>query len=460
MNAEDQPRLTSRRTLALLATGLAAYGVACVLTGPIGVTVVDEVHYYTEALAISHRLPLGTAQSYALANGMVPFQGPLCPPGWPAILAPFTRLTWPGPFAAAAVLHALSAMVLAALFWRRGLSPLWGLLLLAQPTLLAFSRSMMAEPLAVFQTTLLLWAAEIESPLLLGLIAGCAPLIKLSQVLAAAPFVAVWLWRHGAKPREVLLVTLGALPGLALMLWFNRTAYGHLLATGYTADYASPSQAFVWLGLGLAQLFFAWPGLPMGVLRARGEEIAGALAVVLYLSFYGYHYQGPNLLATLVVGARIHSSAIVLLLPGYAALLSSLKPKLRELSLAALLLGAIVAPFAVLGAVSRWRSHLDNLREATLANLRDCPVGYSTLALKLLVPIPSEKRLHGPEDLPTLDGDLQRGQCVDLIDPLSEPSTYRQPPVYSDAFAPLLERWPNRDATADGGTRVIWIDPR
>src|SRR5581483_11622433 len=49
---------------------------------------------------------------------------------------------------------------------------------------------------------------------------------------------------------------------------------------------------------------------------------------------------------------------------------------------------------------------------------------------------------------------------VDLIDPLSEPSTYRQPPVYSDAFAPLLERWPNRDATADGGTRVIWIDPR
>jgi hypothetical protein len=455
--------MTRRTEIFLLAAGVCAFVAACLLTHPIGVTISDEVDYFTEAFAIRHGLPLGRADSYLLSNGTIPFIGPLYPAGWPALLAPFTSLRWPWVFAVTPALHVLGTIVLALVFRKRGLSPAWALLYLAQPTLLAFSRTLMAEPLAAFQTALLLLAAEIANPFLIGLVAGFAPLVKLSQILIAGPVVAVWLWRRppDSRVRATLQATLGAMIGISGFLWFSRIAYGHWIGAGYGPTYASPMQALAWVGLGIAQLSVAWPLLTLGLLRSRAEEAAGAILPLLYLAVYGYHYRGPSLVATLVVGARLHSSAIVLLLPGYAALLAGLGRRSCNWALATLGVVAILAPFFILRAVSDRRVQLEAMHNQMLQTLRPgCIVGYSKSSLKLLLPLPPAKKVHGPEDVGRLDAALSRGECVDLVDPLSEPSTYQNPPSYPDPFATLIKSWPNRDRTPPGGVRMLWVNPR
>ncbi len=221
--------MTRRIEIQLLAAGIGAFVAACFLAHPIGVTIVDEVNYFTEAFALWRGWPLGHASSYLLANGAVPFLGPRYPGGWPLVVAPFTALPWPWPFIANPAIHVLGAGTMALVLRRRGLSPAWALLYLAQPTLLTFSRTLMAEPLAGLQTALLLLCADFENPLLLGLVAGFAPLIKLSQVIVAGPFVAVWLWRRRSLS-AAMEAGLGSTLGLAGFLWFNHNAYGHWLA--------------------------------------------------------------------------------------------------------------------------------------------------------------------------------------------------------------------------------------
>ena len=185
------------------------------------------------------------------------------------------------------------------------------------------------------------------------------------------------------------------------------------------------------------------------------------VAALVYLSVYGYHYQGPSLIATLVVGARLHSSAIVLLLPGYATLISQLGKRFCNWALVALTATAIGAPFLIFRAVSDRRLELEAMRNEMLESLRpDCSVGYSKSSLKLLLPLPPNKQPHGPGEVSKLASDLKHGTCVDLIDPLSEPSTYRDPPSYPDAFASLIEFWPHRDVSSQAGVRVLWLDPR
>jgi hypothetical protein len=453
--------MTRRNDRLLLAAGAVAFVVACVLTRPLGITIVDEVHYFTEALAIRRNLPLGKAASYVLANGMLPFHGPLYPAGWPALLAPFTELNWPWPFAATAVLHLATAAVMALVFKQRGLRPSWALLALAQPTLLTFSRTLMAEPLAVFQTALLLLIAGADSPFLLGLVAGFAPLIKLSQLVVAAPFVAFWIWHQpeGRRYRAALLAGPGAVVGLAGFLWFSKRAYGQWVMAGYLPTYLAFDRGVFWLGMGLLQLAVAWPLLILGLRRSRLEERAAILAMLVVFSFYEYHYRGPTLLATLIVGARLYSPAILLLLPGYATLLSGNGRATTAAGLAVATLAAITTPFVILRAVSSRRSQLEETRNEVLYALRPpCLLAYSKPALKLLLPLPPDKRLHGPDDIERLDADLGRGACVDLLDPVSEPSTYQHPPVYPDAFAALLDGWPHRDRSPSPGIRLFWLD--
>jgi hypothetical protein len=240
---------------------------------------------------------------------------------------------------------------------------------------------------------------------------------------------------------------------------FNDRAYGHWLAAGDSPTYATLALFFLWLGLGVVQLACAWPLLPVGLLRSRPAEAGGAIAVFLYLAAYGYHYRSEQLAATLVVGARLHASAIVALLPGYAMFLSSLSKPIRAASLGLLGIGAIALPFLVLRGVSARRAELSELRAQVLASLRPgCLLAYSDQALKLLVPLPNDKRIHGSEDVAILDADLRRGACVDVLDPVVEPSTYSTPPAYPDPFAALLSSWPKRDRSPTTEMRLFWLD--
>ncbi len=422
----------------LLPVAAGVYLVSAAVVHPVGVTITDEVQYFNEAVAIAGGRSLSERASYVLSTG-VSFEGPRYPAGWPALLAPFTRLPWPAVFIVGALLHLLGFWLFSVVLGRRGIDRRWALLYLAQPTLITFSRTLMAEPLAAVQIVVVLLAAELEAPLALGLVAGLAPLVKLSQLLAVGPFVGLWLLRRlkRGRTRDALLGALGVVPGLALYLGFNHRVYGHWLAMEGAPTYVSAGEATLWLGVGLLQLSFAWPLLPFGALRARAEELAGSIATVLYLALYGYHYRGPNVLATLVVGARLHTAAIVLLLPGYAALLDG-SMRWRRGMLAGLSACALTFPFLIFRGVSRRRDQIEALRAEALAALRPgCVVGYSPFAAKLLLQLPGGLELRGADQSASLELRIGAGGCVDLIDPLSEPSTYQGAPT-SEAFPALL----------------------
>lgn len=369
---------------------MAAFLIAGV-AAPRGVTVIDEVDYLTEAQALAGRRDLRDLRAYLPRNGGGRWEGPRYPLGWPLVLALATpsgpgRRASPDLFWPSLLLHLLGAAVLAEVLRRRGLSRRWALLYLAQPSLLLFSGTLMAEPLAGLHTALLLLACD-ASPVLLGVVAGFAPWVKLSQVIVAAPFVLA----RCRSPRALSLAALGAALPLAGFVALDFYLYGAPLGPG-RPGYAGPLAALGWGGLELAQLAVAWPLLPLAALAARREELVAAACAVVYFAFYdSARYAGANLPMTLVVGARLLVPAIVLLLPGYAALLSK-RPRAAFAALSAV---AIAAPLVLFPALARRRRELDTQREALLAGLRPgCSYRYAQDEVrKLLVPWPANAAL-------------------------------------------------------------------
>ncbi len=438
----------ARCSAALVGAALLVYLAAALFCAPAGVTIIDEVSYFTEADAIAAGRDLRDPGSYHPGPTSLPFQGARYPLGFPALLAPFTKLPWPMPFALNVIVHLGGAALFSVVLRRRGLSRRWTLLFLAQPGLLLFSRTLMAEPLAALHTVALLWLAEQGEPLWLGVAVGLAPLIKLSQIIVALPFVLTWLacrpWPR--RLRDPLLAALGAVFPLALWALQSTWLYGSPFRMPGGSPLSGLFVALKWLPLGLAQLCVAWPLLPLGALRARRPELVAAATLTIYLAFYeGLHYLGPSLAATLLVGSRLHLPAIVLLLPGYAALLSSLP--LGRIALAALSSASLLLPVPILRALSQRRAELADLRMRALSALRPgCSYGYTPSAEKLLVPWPEGLELHSALETPLLAGQLAAGRCVDLIAPTSEPTTYRGPPGEYDYFGSLLAAEPAHPA--------------
>ena len=423
------------RNVALLCAAAAAAFLVAGVAQPRGVTVIDEVDYLTEAQALAAGADLRDRRSYLPRNGGAAWVGPRYPLGWPLLRAPFvlaskrpavaarapvevapTRVAPPGtdsglqppgewplgraPFLANLLLHLLGAAVLAHVLRRRGLSRRWALLYLLQPTLLVFSGTLMAEPLAALHTALLLAVACEEQPLLLGFVAGLAPWLKLSQVIVCAPFVLVRCLRAPARLRALSLAAAGAaLPLLAFVavdLWL----YVSPLGPGQPG-YAGPLAAAGWGALELGQLAVAWPLLPLAALAARREEwVAAAACVIFFASYDSARYDGTSLAATLVIGARLLAPAIVLLLPGYAALLSRLPRRAGQAAFAALLAASVALPLLVFPALSRRRVQLAAIREALLSSLRPgCAYVYQQDEVrKLLVPWPPDAPLFSIAD--------------------------------------------------------------
>ena len=398
----------------LLCAAMVAIFLVAGLTRPRGVTVVDEVDYFTEAKALAAGADLRDQRSYLPRNGGVPWVGPRYPLGWPLLLAPFVlagsgsaHSPAPGgispagaarwslgraPFLANLMLHLLGAAVLAHVLRRRGVPRRWALLYLAQPTLLLFSGTLMAEPAAALHTALLLAIACEERPLLLGFVAGLAPFLKLSQVIVCAPLVLVRCLRAPGRARALSLAALGAALPLAAFIALDLWLYGTPLGP-VRPGYAGPLAALRWGALELGQLAVAWPLLPLAILVARREESVAAAACVVYFAFYdSARYSGASAAATLVVGARLLAPAIVLLLPGYATLLARMP---RRATFAVLLAVSIVAPIAIFPALARRRRELVAVRTATLAHLRpECSYLYEQNEVrKLLIPWPSNARL-------------------------------------------------------------------
>ncbi len=294
---------------------------------------------------------------------------------------------------------------------------------------------------------------------ILGLLAASSLLIKPSMALAAIPFVAAWL-----------VFEVPAVQRLRASLQAGAAAFVPLLAWAWLrhADLAGGQNYFAWvtatpsfrhLALVLVTLMVAWPGLPLAILRARPSERAGALADVALLLFYKYDYVGPSWAATLVVGARLLLPAVIMLLPAYAALLSSAPQFLRRAVAVALLLCALVLPPVFMKTLASRRKVLDDVSSRTLRELRPgCAVGYTPFAVKLLEPFP-ERGFLGFADEATLRSELLRGGCVDLLSPRAFLTTHEGRFEDPGFFASLTQQFPKCELDRSGAERIVRLYP-
>lgn len=434
-----------------------AYLLAAISSKPIGVTIWDEVIYLAEARAIGEGAPLRDARSYRPGTGD---DRPGYPLGWPLLVAPTIRAPWPTPFVIPVSLHLLGTGLFAYLLRKRGLSSLWALLYFAQPASVLFSRTLMAESLSSALCVGLLLAADSRRAWMVGLLATSGLLVKPSMEIAALPFVVGWLLLEVTADRRLkatLQVVAGALVPLFSWAWLFWTDLAG--SPGYMF-FVTPRPSLRHVTVLLVTLAFAWPGIPLGLLRARPSERAGVLGNLAVLVFYEYDYIGPSWAATLVVGSRLLLPAVIMLLPGYAFLLSALPSSARrEIALALLVCALILPPLLMKGLASR-RKDLDGISSRTLSELRPaCAVGYTPFAVKLLVPFPKLRFLGSLADESALRGELLRGGCVDLLAPRALLTTnqgrFRDPGF----FASLTEEFPKCDFERSGAERIVRLYP-
>jgi len=434
-----------------------AYLLAAVVWKPVGITIVDEVGYITEAQAIRDGAPLLDARSYRPGTGEA---RPRYPVGWPLLLAPTTRVPWPAPFALPIALHLLGTALFARLLRNRGLSSLWALLYFAQPAALLFSRTLMAESLSSALCVGLLLAADARRAGAAGLLAAVSLLVKPSMALAAIPFVIAWLVFEVPVERRLnafFRAGAGTLVPLVAWAWLRHADLDG--APGYFF-FVTVMPSFRHVALVLAALAVAWPGLPLGILRARTSECAGAFGDVTILLFYQYDYIGPSWGATLVVGSRLLLPAVIMLLPGYAVLLSTLPYRPRRGIALALLICALVLPPLLMRTLASRRQVLDAISSRTLRELRPgCSVGYTPFAAKLLVPFPELRFLGSLADEATLRSQLLGGGCVDLLSPRVILTTYQGRFDDPGFFASLIRRFPHCELERPGAERIIRLYP-
>jgi hypothetical protein len=433
------------------------YLLAAIATKPVGVTIWDEVIYFGEARALGKAAPLLDARSYHPGTG----EGrPGYPLGWPLLLAPMTHAPWPAPFAIPVALHLLGTALFAHLLRKRGLPSVWALLYFAQPASLLFSRTLMAESLSSVLCLGLLVAADGRRAGTLGVLASVGLLIKPSMTIAALPFVIAWLVWEVPSDRRLgasLKAGVGALIPLLVWAWLRHAGLGG--EPGYFSFVtATPSLRHVVLLL--VTLAVAWPGLPVAFLRATPSERAGVLGNVAVLVFYSYDYVGPSWAATLVVGSRLLLPAVVLLLPGYALLLSSLPHLVRAGIAWALLLYALVLPPLLMRTLASRRQVLDDVSSRTFRELRPgCAVGYSPFAVKLLVPFPELRFLGSLADESALKSELLGGGCVDLVAPKELLTTNQGSFKDPGFFSSLTSSFPKCEVVRSGAERIIRLYP-
>ncbi len=230
---------------------------------------------------------------------------PTYPMGLPLLIAGAAQLVgWASAPGLVMGLHSLVGLGLVFRLARSlGLGAGWawlGVLLLAvSPVYLLMSVQLMSDVPALVWVTAAVWLAwSSEQRTWLALAAGfalaIAVLIRPTNLLAVAP-VAVAL---GWAPRRWLLLVLGGLPGAGFLGYFNLTAYGHILTTGYGAVGGEFGRQFlpvtlghyaIWLPMALTPLCLLAAGLP--VLWRREPRVSAVLVLwaLPFLVFYLFY---------------------------------------------------------------------------------------------------------------------------------------------------------------------------
>ncbi|HTU00932.1 MAG TPA: hypothetical protein VMG58_03915 [Candidatus Sulfotelmatobacter sp.] len=243
-------------------------------------------------------VPLGFKPSADGSARMVPTY----PPGLPLLLVPTARAVgWSQAGNVLLILHSLAGIALTFALGRMcGLPAPWSLLgaavLAASPLYLHTSLCALSDvPATAWATAAVVAALKgRERPgwaLAAGVCVAVAFLVRPSNFLVIVPVVLA----VGPSPGRLLLVALGAFPGIAAWMAVNRTAYGGFLQSGYGAignefhaDLISGTLAYCarWLPVLLSPIVVVAPAIL--ALSGRRPRIAAVLAAwaAAYVGFY------------------------------------------------------------------------------------------------------------------------------------------------------------------------------
>ena len=242
-----------------LGLGLVAYGVILfILIGAVAGGS-DNSGYFNEARLLSQGrihapmrelagVPAGGNPYLYVPLGMKPAPDgsdrlvPTYPPGLPLLLVPASWVIgWDHAGDLVLLVHSLAGLALTFALGRMcGLSGTWSLvgaaILAASPLYLMTSLQALSDvPATVWATAAVVsaWKSR-ERPgwaLAAGACISVGFLVRPSNFLVAAPV----LLAVGLSPRRLLLVALGAVPGVATWMAINQAAYGNALESGYGA---------------------------------------------------------------------------------------------------------------------------------------------------------------------------------------------------------------------------------
>jgi hypothetical protein len=412
----SEPPASDRANLGQLSRSSARYGsnrwtwffvgVALWLAGaaahwPASLTLLDEVGYVGQArLLLEGRVrpaPDSVCLSYLTPSGEIARY----PYFFPALVAPLFALSPRAVFAVGFVASALLALVIAMALSRWKTDPVWAVLVLAHPTVLIFSRTVMVDILlsalavgawlslgarrrfpAVLLFALLVAAKPTGIPLAFLLLAGEALRLSSARRMAGVP----------VSFRQVALAALGTITGLIVTAALNVATTGGL-AFSYaysTAGFSfanltrsGPAHALTLLSLPPLLIAGGWPFVKR---REYGPLLAVAGLFGL-MSLYGFVDTGRGWFDSLVLSPRLVLPTVAFLLIGYLDLggrrLDHFGVSKRVA--AVLILALPVAAFTIGAAHARYSSSAVRARqmaETSLAARGDGGLGLSYGAFK------------------------------------------------------------------------------
>jgi len=403
-NGPGDPPAAGRRAWIVLAALMLGYAALFVAYYPPLAGVEDEVGFLNQALVWSRGSV--TAEGAGWPDGLVDFMEhrgrhvSTRHPGRSLVALPFLAVGGvPATFASGLLLHLAMTAVGACLLARLGRSPLWAALLLFHPTLVLYSRTVMADGPAGAGLLLAALAVVSDAPVAAGLAVGLAAAMRYHAALTL-PLVALNFVDPGdsARPACVLrrwrnalaCVLAGGVAGSALVA-YNLVVYGtptepFTMRRGvFAAAFLVPHLAFY-----AAALLVIWPGMLLAPLLDRSRIrwlVRGVIVVFLGpLLFYYFHDRGARWLETAVLGQRLIQVALPLWVVSYAGVVDDLlvSPLRRRLGagavrgLTALGCAGLLATTALVFA--RHQGHLRALEAARTAVAAAVPDGARVAA--------------------------------------------------------------------------------
>jgi hypothetical protein len=295
------PEPPDRRGWTLLAISMALYLIGFAVWYPPTHAIEDEVGFLNTALIWSKGAL--TSEGAGLGELSETQVGPRGRVGWrnagrSLVTAPvLASFGYSATFAVGALIHVLLALVAGLALRRMGRSAAWALLLLWHPSLLLYSRTVMADALGALCLCAAAWTLLSKRYVLAGLALGLACVARY-HLGASIPVVVLTVLAVCGRGPALKVVVGGGVIG-ACLLGYNQLFFGHLLgATGQghfglgyftrNLSHYATALALIWPGMLLAPLVWAlWRWLRRGEHVAPEVDRRGAILLSLSLPLFG-----------------------------------------------------------------------------------------------------------------------------------------------------------------------------